>query len=150
MVRPFEEVEKGIIARLTREEAGKLAKADGEAKLAALKLGKAGDVKWPALLSVSRANAGGLAPNVIEAAMKADPKTLPAFVGTENPGGGYVLVQVAKVNDAQAIDEAKLQTTRTRIAQSLTQQEILATLAQIRAKSDVSIAKDALTKKADQ
>ncbi len=150
VVRPFEEVEKGIIARLTREEAAKLAKADGEAKLAALKLGKAGDVKWPALLSVSRANAGGLAPNVIEAAMKADPKTLPTFVGTENPGGGYVLVQVAKVNDAQAIDEAKLQTTRTRIAQSLAQQEILATLAQIRAKSDVSIAKDALTKKADQ
>ena len=150
VVRPFEEVEKGIIARLTREEAGKLAKADGEAKLAALKIGKAGDVKWPALLTVSRANAGGLAPNVIEAAMKADPKTLPAFVGTENPGGGYVLVRIAKVNDAQAIDEAKLQTTRTRIAQSLAQQEILATLAQIRAKSDVSIAKDALTKKADQ
>ncbi len=150
VVRPFEEVEKGIIARLTREEAAKLAKADGEAKLAALKLGKAGDVKWPALLSVSRANAGGLAPNVIEAAMKADPKTLPAFVGTENPGGGYVLVQVAKVNDAQAIDEAKLQTTRTRIAQSLAQQEILATLAQIRVKSDVSIARDALTKKTDQ
>ena len=82
--------------------------------------------------------------------MKADPKTLPAYVGTENPGGGYVLVQVARVNDAPAIDEAKLQTTRTRIAQSLSQQEILATLAQIRARSDVSITKDALTKKADQ
>ena len=150
VVRPFEEVEKSIIARLTREEAGKLAKADGEAKLAALKLGKAGEIKWPALLSVSRASAGGLGPNVIDAAMKADPKTLPAYVGTENPGGGYVLVQVARVNDAPAIDEAKLQTTRTRIAQSLSQQEILATLAQIRARSDVSITKDALTKKADQ
>lgn len=150
VVRPFEEVEKSIIARLTREEAGKLATADGEAKLAALKLGKAGEIKWPALLSVSRASAGGLGPNVIDAAMKADPKTLPAYVGTENPGGGYVLVQVARVNDAPAIDEAKLQTTRTRIAQSLSQQEILATLAQIRVKSDVSITKDALTKKADQ
>ena len=150
VVRPFEEVEKSIIARLTREEAGKLAKADGEAKLAALKLGKAGEIKWPALLSVSRTSAGGLGPNVIDAAMKADPKTLPAYVGTENPGGGYVLVQVARVNDAPAIDEAKLQTTRTRIAQSLSQQEILATLAQIRARSDVSITKDALTKKADQ
>ncbi len=150
VVRPFEEVEKGIIARLTREEAGKLAMKDGEAKLAALKLGKATDVKWPALLSVSRASAGGLAPNVIEAAMKADPKTLPAYVGTENPAGGFVLVQVAKVNDAPAVDEAKLQTTRTRIAQSLSQQEILATLGQIRAKSDVTIAKDALTKKQDQ
>ena len=150
VVRPYSEVEASIIARLTREEAGKLAKKDGEARLEALKQGKATDVKWPALLSVSRANAGGLGPNVIEAAMKADPKNLPAYVGTENPGGGFVLVQVAKVNEAQAIDEAKLQTTRTRVAQSLAQQEILATLAQIRSKSSVSISKDALSKKADQ
>ena len=150
IVRPFAEVEASIIARLTREEAGKLAKKDGEAKLELLKQGKAADVKWPQLLSVSRSSVGGLGPNVIEAAMKADPKTLPAYAGTENPGGGFVLVQVAKVNEAPAIDEAKLQTTRTRVAQSLSQQEILAALTQIRSKSDVSISKDALTKKADQ
>lgn len=150
IVRPFAEVEASIIARLTREEASKLAKKDGEAKLEVLKQGKAADVKWPQLLSVSRSSAGGLGPNVIEAAMKADPKTLPAYVGTENPGGGFVLVQVAKVNEAPAIDEAKLQTTRTRVAQSLSQQEILAALTQIRSKSNVSISKDALTKKADQ
>ena len=82
--------------------------------------------------------------------MKADPNTLPAYVGTDNPGGGFVLVQVAKVNDAPKVDEAKLQTTRTRIAQSMSQQELLSTLAQIRAKSNVSISKDALAKKADQ
>ena len=150
VVRPFEEVEKGIIARLTREEAGKLAKKDGEDKLNALKQGKATDMKWPAVLAVSRASPGGLGPNVIEAAMKADPNKLPAYAGTENPGGGFVLVQVTKVNDAPALDEAKLQTTRTRIAQAVTQQEILSTLAQIRAKSDVTIAKDALTKKQEQ
>lgn len=150
VVRPFEEVEKGIIARLTREETGKLAKKDGEDKLEALKQGKATDLKWPAVLAVSRASPGGLGPNVIEAAMKADPNKLPAYVGTENPGGGFVLVQVTKVNDAPALDEAKLQTTRTRIAQAVTQQEILSTLAQIRAKSDVTIVKDALTKKQDQ
>lgn len=150
VVKPFAEVEAGIIARLTREEAAKLAVKDGETRLAALKSGKAADLKWPALLSVSRANPGGLGPNVIEAAMKADPKVLPSYTGTENPGGGFVLVQVAKVNDAPVIDEAKLQTTRTRIAQALTQQEILSTLAQIRAKSTVSIAKDALTKKQEQ
>ena len=150
VVKPLAEVEAGIIARLTREEAGKLAVKDGEAKLAALKQGKVPDLKWPTMLSVGRAAPGGLAPNVIEAAMKADPKVLPAFVGTENPGGGFVLVQVGKVNDSPAIDEAKLQTTRTRIAQAQSQQEILATLAQIRAKSSVTIFKDALAKKADQ
>ncbi|MCY7388396.1 MAG: SurA N-terminal domain-containing protein [Burkholderiales bacterium] len=150
VVKPFAEVEAGIIARLTREEASKLALKSGEAKLAALKDGKAADLTWPQLLSVSRASPGGLGPNVIEAAMKADPKSLPAYVGTENPGGGFVLVKVAKVIDAPVVDEAKLQTTRTRIAQAQTQQEILSTLAQIRAKSKVSIASDALTKKQEQ
>ena len=150
IVRPFEEVEKNILARLAREEGAKLAKKDGEAKLDALRAGKAGDLKWPPLLSVGRANPGGLGPNVIEAAMKADPKSLPAYVGTENPGGGFVLVRVAKVNDAPASDEAKLQTVRNRVWQSAAQQEILATLGQVRATSDVTVAKDALTKKQDQ
>ena len=150
VLKPFAELEAGIIARLTREEASKLAKKDGEGKLETLKQAKAADLKWPQLLSVSRAAPGGLSPNVIEAAMKADPKALPAYVGTENPEGGFVLIQVAKVNDAPVFDEAKLQTTRTRISQAATQQEILATLAQVRARSNVTIANDALTKKQDQ
>lgn len=147
VVKPFAEVEAGIMARLTREEASKLAKKDGEGKLALLTQGKTADIKWPQLLAVSRANPGGLGPSVIDAAMKADPKALPVYVGTENPGGGYVLVQVAKINDPPVTDDAKLQTTKTRFAQALTQQEILATLAHVRTRSNVTIANDALTKK---
>ena len=147
-VRPLAEVEKNIIAKLTREEAGKLAKADGEAKLAALQSGKAvADLKWPSLLAVSRNNPGGLPPPVIDAAMKLQAKTLPAYAGTENPGGGFSLIQVAKVIDAPAADEAKLKATRNRVAQAMSQQEMTSLLAQMRTKVDVTIAKDALEKK---
>ena len=147
-VRPLAEVEKAIIAKLTREEAGKLAKKDGEAKLEALRAGKpVADLKWPSLLPVSRANPGGLPPPVIDAAMKLEAKTLPAFTGTENPGGGFSLIQVAKMIEAPVADEAKLKATRSRLAQAVTQQEMMSLLAQMRTTSDVTIAKDALEKK---
>jgi peptidyl-prolyl cis-trans isomerase D len=147
VVRPFAEVEKGIINKLTREEAGKLAKKDGEAKLAALKEGKPVELKWPALLAVSRANPGGLPPPVIDAAMKLDAKKLPGYAGTENPGGGYTIVQVAKVLEAPLSDETKLKAARTRVAQTMTQQEVMAIVADARTKTNVTIVKAALEKK---
>jgi peptidyl-prolyl cis-trans isomerase D len=147
-LRPFAEVEQGITLRLQREEAAKLLKADGEAKLAALKEGKS-DIKFPALLAVNRSNPGGLPPNVIDAAMKAGTSTLPAFVGVEAPTG-YTLVQIAKVVEPALSDEAKLKATKQRVDQSFTQQQLLSTVAALRAKSDISIAKNALDKKTDQ
>ncbi|MBL8524950.1 MAG: SurA N-terminal domain-containing protein [Betaproteobacteria bacterium] len=149
-VKPFADVEKSITAKLTREEAGKLAKKDGEAKLAELKAGKTvADLKWPALLAVSRANPGGLPPQVLDAALKLDAKTVPAYTGADNPAGGYTIVQVAKVIEAPAPDEAKLKALTTRVAQTVSQQEFLSLLAVARTKTDVTIKKDALDKKAD-
>ncbi|HEX9392514.1 MAG TPA: SurA N-terminal domain-containing protein [Usitatibacteraceae bacterium] len=150
VVRPFAEVQAAISTRLSREEATKLAVKDGEAKLAALREGKAVDVKFPALLAVSRNNNGGLAPDVIEAAMKANTKSLPSYVGVNNPGGGYVLVQVAKVIAPPPADDAKVKALRARIEQALAIQQIQAVLSQVRNKADVTVAKDVLTKKAEQ
>jgi peptidyl-prolyl cis-trans isomerase D len=147
-VRPFAEVEQSITQRLQREEATKLLKAEGEAKLTQLKEGK-GDVKFPAMLAVSRSNPGGLPPNVVDAAMRANTKTLPTFVGVDGPAG-YTLVQIAKIVDAPAPDETKLKSTKQRLDQSVTQQAMLSTIAAMRAKSDISIAKGALEKKVEQ
>jgi peptidyl-prolyl cis-trans isomerase D len=149
VVRPFAEVEAGIIARLSREEALKLAKADGEAKLAALKDGKS-DVKFPAPLAINRTNPGGLAPNIVEAAMKANAKTLPTFIGVDSANGGYTLIQISKVIEPAVTDEAKLKAAKARVEQAMTQQKLQATVAALRATADVSIAKNALDKKVDQ
>ena len=149
VVRPFAEVQAVITARLSREEAGKLATKDGEAKLAALRAGKTAEVKFPPLLAVSRNNAGGLAPDVIEAAMKANAKALPAYVGVNNANGGYTLVQIAKVLEPSLADDAKVKATRARIEQAVAVQQIQAMVSQVRSKADVSFSKDALTKKSD-
>ena len=149
VVRPFAEVQAVITARLSREEAGKLATKDGEAKLAALRAGKTAEVKFPPLLAVSRNNPGGLPPDVIEAAMKANAKALPAYVGVNNANGAYTLVQVGKVIEPSLADETKLKATRARIEQAVAVQQIQAMVSQVRSKADVSLSKDALTKKSD-
>jgi peptidyl-prolyl cis-trans isomerase D len=149
VVRPFAELQVGIIQRLAREEAVKLAKADGEAKLAALKAGK-DDVKFPALLAVSRANAGGLPPGVIDAAMRANPQKLPAFTSHADPSGAFTLIQVAKVIDAPTPDEAKLTATRTRLQQTIGQNDLVSLLSQMRKEGDVTVKAGATDKKIEK
>lgn len=150
VLRPLTEVESAITARLTREEATKLARKDGEAKLALLREGKPADIKFPAALAISRTNLGGLPQSVIEAALRADTKILPAYAGIENPNGGYFLVQIAKVIEPAQSDEAKLKTTITRLTQTQAQQQLQSVVSSMRTKVDVSITKNALEKKTEK
>lgn len=148
-VRPLAEVEAGIIAKLKREGAAKLAKADGEAKLALLKEGKPANVKWPAALAVGRAAPGGLQPQVIDAVMKANPQTLPTTLGVDVPSVGYSLVQLSKVIEPADSDEEKLKSAKTRVQQANAQADLQAMLAQAKVKVGVEIVKGAWEKKAD-
>jgi peptidyl-prolyl cis-trans isomerase D len=149
VVRPFSELQVGLIQRLARDEATKLAKTDGEAKLAALKAGK-DKTKFPAALAVSKANPAGLQPGVIDAAMRTNPKSLPAYVGYADPSGTYALIKVTKVVDAPTPDEAKLTATRQRLQQTLGQKELVSVIAQLRSDVGVSISPGATDKKADK
>lgn len=149
VVRPFAELQVSIIQRLAREEAVKLAKADGEARLAALKAGKGG-VTFPALLAVSRAAPGGLPPSVVDAAMRVSPQKLPAFTSFADPAGTFTLIQVAKVIDAPTPDEAKLTATRTQLQQTLGQNDLVSLLAQMRSVGDVSVKQGATDKKVEK
>jgi peptidyl-prolyl cis-trans isomerase D len=149
VVKPFADLQVALIQRLAREEAVKLAKQDGEAKLAALKAGKE-ETTFPALVAVSKANPAGLNPGVIDAAMRANTKTLPTYVGYADPSGTYTVIKVAKVVDAAQPDEAKLSTTRQRLQQTLGQKELVSVIAQMRNEIGVSIAAGATDKKTDK
>lgn len=108
-VRPFETVKTSIEQRLQRDEATKLAKADGEAKLTDLTGGKNPNLSWPANLLVSRTKTGSLPPEVIDRVMKSDVQKLPAYIGVANSQGGYSLVRISSVVDATAADEQRTQ-----------------------------------------
>ena len=144
--RPFDTVRAEIEKRLQREEALKLAKADGEAKLKVLQEGKDAGLKWPAPLAVNRQKNGGLFPQVIDRALRVDPKKLPAYVGTETPVG-YSLVQVSKVNEPEKVDPAQRDAMGGRLRDAVAVEELEATLSSLREHVGVTVRKDAFERR---
>lgn len=146
-LRPFESVRADIERRLQREEALKLAKADGEAKLAELKAGKDAGLKWPAPLAVNRQKSGGLPQAVVDRAFRVDAKKVPAYVGADT-AAGYSLVQVSKVIDLAKVEDAQRASLGNQLKQAVALEELESTLSSLRQRVGVTMRKDALETKA--
>jgi peptidyl-prolyl cis-trans isomerase D len=99
--RPFEEVKDQVRERVVAAKAAELARKDGEARLAAWK-GAPASAELPAAVTLSRQDAGKQPPQVIEAALRADPGKLPAFVGVDLGAEGYAIVKVNRVLPREA------------------------------------------------
>ena len=106
--RPFAEVEGIIRQRVAQEEALRLARQAGEAKLAAAKAsgdaGGFGEAK-----TVSRTKQPTINEAAAIAVLKADTSKLPAYVGVELPGQGYGVYRIAKVSQPAQPDTARRQ-----------------------------------------
>jgi peptidyl-prolyl cis-trans isomerase D len=121
--KPLPEVEAQIRQRVTQEEALRLAKQAGEAKMAAAKAsGDAAGFGEPKLLS--RAKEPAINPTAAMAVMKADASKLPAFVGVEIPGQGYGVYRISKVSQPAAPDQARRKGEADQITQVLGQSEM--------------------------
>jgi len=145
-LRPLDAVKADIERRLVREEALRLARAEGEAKLKEVQAGKDPGLKWPAPLAVSRQKPGGLFPQVMDKAFRVDAKKLPAYAGVETPMG-YSIVQVSKVIDQDKVDDAQRQALAGRLRQAVADEELESTLASIRERVGVAVKKGALDPK---
>jgi peptidyl-prolyl cis-trans isomerase D len=93
---PFAEVKDRVRQAVVAEQAAALARKQGEQRLAALKAAPATAMDGSPR-SVSRAQAGDQPREVVEAALKADAATLPAFVGVDLGSRGYAVVRIGKV-----------------------------------------------------
>jgi peptidyl-prolyl cis-trans isomerase D len=142
-LRPLEAVRADIERKLQRDEAMKLARAEGEAKLKDLQEGKDAAVKWPAPLAVNRQKPGGLFPQVIDRAFRVDARKLPAVAGVETLMG-YSLVRVTKVTEPEKIDNAQRQALGGQLRQAVAMQELEATLSSVRNRVGVTVKKGAL------
>jgi peptidyl-prolyl cis-trans isomerase D len=145
-LKPLDEVKAQIERQLQREEAMKLAQADGEAKLMQLQAGKDAALKWPAALAVNRQKPGGLFPMVIDKVFRVDAKKLPAYLGVETPAG-YSLVQVTKVIDVDKVDDAQREALGGRLRQAVAEEELESTLSSLRDRVGVTVKKGALDPK---
>jgi peptidyl-prolyl cis-trans isomerase D len=146
-LKPLDAVKADIERKLAREEALKLARQDGEAKLKELTEGKDAGVKWPAPLAVNRQKPGGLFPQVIDKAFRADTKKLPTYLGVETPAG-YSLVQVNRVIEVEKVDAGVRDRLAQQLKQSVAAEELEATLDALRDDVGVTVRREALEKKA--
>ena len=94
--RPLEEVREAVRARLVAQRSAELAREEGDKQLQAWKAGGAA-TGLAAVQTVSRESPQGLPQTVLAAALSADPKGLPAWVGVPLGAEGYAVVKVEKV-----------------------------------------------------
>ncbi|MEF7613776.1 SurA N-terminal domain-containing protein [Aquincola sp. MAHUQ-54] len=100
-VVPLAEVKPQVRERVVQEQAAALARKEGEARLAAVRESADG-AGLPAATEVSRAQSQALPRAVLDAVLRADAGKLPAVVGVDVPGEGYV---VARITEVRAPDE---------------------------------------------
>ncbi len=105
--RPLAEVRDEVRARLVAEEAGKLAKAAGEARLADLRAGKGDTAGFAAPKTVSRSAPAGLSQPALEAVFRLPAETVPAYGGVDLGTQGYAIVQLVKAGAPPAEEVAK-------------------------------------------
>jgi peptidyl-prolyl cis-trans isomerase D len=138
--RALADVEAAIRQRVTLEEAARLAKQAGEAKLNAVKAsGDAtgfGDTKV-----LSRTTPPTINQVAALAALKADVSKLPAYVGVEVPGQGYSVVRIGKVSQPAQPDEARRKQEAQQIAELAGQQTMFdyVEALKVKAKAKVSV-----------
>ncbi len=149
-VRPLDEVRAAIVKRLTRQQAAQLAAKQGRELLAKLKQGDAGEVSWGAAKMATRENAQGYAGPAVAEIFRADGGKLPAYAGVETPQGGYVLMKITRVVDADVTDAAKRKAAADELRQLVAQEELNAYVASLKLKADVKIQQDRLEKKPQQ
>lgn len=140
--RPLAEVQAAITDRVTMEEAIKLAKKAGEAKLAAAKA--SGDATgFGAAKVVTRAKQPEIQLAAMADVMKADATKLPAYVGVEVPGVGYGVYRINKVSQPAQPDMARRAAEREQINAVVAQQEMFSYVEALKVKAKVELKKPA-------
>jgi peptidyl-prolyl cis-trans isomerase D len=100
---PYDDVKAKVRERVVAEQAAKLARDQGAAKLSAWKTSPE-QAQLANAVVISREQKQQLPATVIEAALRASTSTLPAWVGVDLGTSGYAIVKVEKVlpNESKA------------------------------------------------
>lgn len=138
-VRPLDEVAALVRQQLVNERSQTLARAEGQAKLAAWKASPAG-ANLRAAVTVSRTDTRGLPPAVVIAAMSAPAAADAAgWAGADLGAEGYAVVRVNRVLPREAIDANRAEQERQQLLQLWSQAESQAFLDALRARYKVQV-----------
>ena len=95
-LRPLAEVKDLVRESLVTERSQALARQAGEARVQALRKNPAEALLGPTAV-LSRVATQGAPPSVVDAVMGADVRTLPAVVGVDLKGGGFLVLRITQV-----------------------------------------------------
>ena len=112
---PLSEVHNLVRDKLVAVRAAELARKEGQSRLAAWKA-KPVDAAAAAVV-VSRDQPQGLAPKVLDAALRADPGALPLVTGVDLGDQGFAVLKVNRIVSRAAPDEAAAKQARGQYAQ---------------------------------
>lgn len=136
--RPLAEVDAAIRGRVLVEEAAKLAKQAGEAKLAAVKA--SGDATGFGEAKVlSRTKPPTINPASAQEVLKADTSKLPAYVGVDMQGQGYAVYRINKVSMPAVTDQTRRTSEQQQVTSLQGQQEIFAYIEALKKKAKAKI-----------
>jgi peptidyl-prolyl cis-trans isomerase D len=136
--KPLAEVKDQVRAQLVATEAAKLAKAEGEKLLAALKADpKAEPEKFSAPATITRAAPGELAPPVVTEVFKLPTEPLPVLTGVDLGAGGYQLIRLEKAEAPDASAEERRQMYQDQIQQVLAQTAVSAYVAEVKSRRSI-------------
>lgn len=105
-VRPLGEVKAAVRQRLERQEAARLAREAGAARLAELRA-KPSDAGFSPVLTVSRRAPQGMPPPMLGEILRAPADKLPAYLGSDVEGAGYLIAHVLSSKPPEALDAAQ-------------------------------------------
>ena len=141
---PFAEVRDRVRERYVAVRGAELAKKEGIAKLAAWKANPAG-AEVLSVATLSREDAQKQPAGLVEAALRADPAALPAFVGVDLGAQGYAIVKVNKVvaREQPSADAARQELQQYARAWGAAENLAYYNLLKARFKTDIKVAKPA-------
>jgi peptidyl-prolyl cis-trans isomerase D len=105
--QPLAEVREVVSQRMLSQRSAELAREAGAKQLEAWKKGADASSRLSAAISVSRDKPQDLTGPLLNAALSADPKQLPAWVGVSLEDQGYAIVKVDKVLPRQQASDAQ-------------------------------------------
>ncbi|MEK6708486.1 MAG: SurA N-terminal domain-containing protein [Pseudomonadota bacterium] len=130
-----------ITMLVIRQQAAEAAVKEGRERIARLQKGENSIVAWGPVQQVSRQQPQGMDNETLRAIFKAGSIGLPSYTGVVNPQGGFTLLRISRVTESAPADGAKRKAFGMQLQQLLAQEELAATLAGIRQRSDVTIKK---------
>ena len=136
--QPLEEVKDQVKAQVIAAEAARLARAEGEKQLAALKAAdKPALDEFAPATTVTRASPGELSPEALGEIFKLPAQTLPAYAGVDLGSRGYQLISLEKAEEPDASAESRRQMYREQAERVLGQTAISAYVDEVKSRTSI-------------